>query len=198
MTFNRKIWNLKAGVYPWLRKVPVIRSIFKWEKQHLQVLLPESFISNQPALDIGTGRGDSLDIWPVDQRLICIDHSHKMLHAMAHQENNSLAVVAKADCLPFQANSVGLITAIGITEYLADKPAFLREMYRLLAVNGYLLCTFSPPKLGNYLRYLLGNRLFFISNREWEGLLSQSNFQIRGKRSTFLQAQYLVQKANKQ
>ena len=114
-------------------------------------------------LDLGCGTGASLtalhERYPKSQ-LLGADLSEAMLHAAQGQRsrlrwllpflrgNQADLTVADAAALPFKSASVGLLWSNLMLHWLDDPLPALREMHRLLEVEGLLMfSTFGPDTL---------------------------------------------------
>ena len=114
-------------------------------------------------LDLGCGTGASLtalhEHYPKSQ-LLAADLSEAMLHAGRGQRSRlrwllpflrskqADLTVADANALPFKSASVGLLWSNLMLHWLDDPLPALREMYRVLEVEGLLMfSTFGPDTL---------------------------------------------------
>lgn len=188
-----QLWDVKASVYSWFRHLPLIRIILEKEKTGLRFLL-EHF-SHFPSflLDIGTGAGDTLEMFPSSLPIIGLDASLKML-LQARKKRPIYGVVGYATQLPFKNRCIEWVSAIGLTEYLSNLYSFLDEICRILLPGGYFLVTISPPHFLNRMRKVLGHPLFLLSPSEWEREVAHRGMILLRKTKTGLQWQYLYQK----
>lgn len=144
-------------------------------------------------MDIGTGIGDSLfllDDFP--NRVLC-DFSYEMIKQVNPRESD-IRLVGNVKALPFKDNYFELITCIGVSEYIMEKEILLRQIYKILAPGGHLLITFSPPKMINKLRKLLGKRIYYTKNSTTHDLIAAQGFFIVRYAKTKIQSQFLLQK----
>ena len=103
-------------------------------------------------------------------------------------------MVGDADHLPFQNHSVSFVSAIGLTEYLSNKVLFLDEVNRIICSDGHFLVTITLPGFFNFLRNLLGHRIYPIQAEVWETMVKRRGFIYIGNVKTWLQGQYLFVK----
>lgn len=96
-------------------------------------------------LDVGCGEGliglGALDLVGDDGRVVFSDVSDDVLavcRANANGDARCDFVRASADDLPFADGSVDVVTTRSVVIYLADKPAVLREFFRVLRPGGRL------------------------------------------------------------
>jgi len=144
------------------------------------------------ALDIGTGVGASLDIYSSGTTVIGLDRSWPMVRR-GRKHARMIGIVGDALSLPFLEFSLPFISSIGLTEYLADKRAFLREVKRVLCKGGCFLVTIARPNIWNGMRHLLGHRIRTIKPDLWTVMTRNEGFICLAQARTFLQSQYLLQ-----
>jgi len=144
-------------------------------------------------LDIGTGAGDTLDVFPDSLSIIGLDSSLQMI-LQARKKRPIDAVVGNTLWLPFKSKCVEWVSAIGLTEYLRDPFPFLDEICRILLPGGYFLVSISPPHFWNRLRNVLGHSLFLLNPCEWEREVALRGMVLLRKTKSGLQWQYLYQK----
>jgi SAM-dependent methyltransferase len=185
-----RLWDLEAGAYHGLRRLPGLRFLLDAEKRNLASLLARVEAWPRAAVDVGTGAGSSLDLFPPGVRVTALDRSPAMLRR-ARLRRPVTAVLADASRLPLRDGSVRFLAAVGLTEYLADHVSFVAGARRALAPGGYFLVTVSPKGALNALRRLLGHRLHPADPGEWEDLVAASGFECLGKKKSLIQAQYL-------
>ncbi|MCJ7813066.1 class I SAM-dependent methyltransferase, partial [bacterium] len=186
-------WNLKAGLYHPIRSLPLLRNLLCKEIRNLKMLIEKVSFQSVPVLDVGTGIGSTLGIFPDRVQVIGLDHSYVMLRKSRKREN-VIGVVGDGNHLPFQKCGFSFISAIGFTEYLSDTTLFLDEINRIIRPDGHFLVTIAPPGLFNFLRNLLGHRIYPIRTEDWEAMVTRRGFACVGNCSTWLQDQYLFSK----
>jgi SAM-dependent methyltransferase len=146
-----------------------------------------------PVVDVGTGAGSSLDVFPDAWRVKCLDASKPMLLRAARRRRIA-AVAGDANRLPFRGGSVRLLSVVGLTEYIGDHAAFLEQAGSTLAAGGYLLITVASLNAFNILRNGLGHALHLVRPGQWEARMHGAGFVCLGKKASLLQVQYLYQK----
>jgi ubiquinone/menaquinone biosynthesis C-methylase UbiE len=103
------------------------------------------YIHGKTVLDVGCGNGygtalmsqDALSITGVDYDQPTVDANRTRYKTIP----NIAFLQAKTPPLPTSDNSIDVITAFQFIEHLEDRPAFLRDAYRVLKPNGVLLLT---------------------------------------------------------
>ncbi|MBN1894819.1 class I SAM-dependent methyltransferase [bacterium] len=187
-------WNFLSGFYYAWRRLPGIRLILDAEIRNCRDLWSRMPVSPDQILDVGTGAGSSLEIFPCEVEIIAVDTSRKMLRRARDRRKGLYAVQADVRALPFRDASFQAASAIGLTEYLPDSSGFLREIGRVTGPGGYLLSTFSRPNLLNRLRVLLGNRLYFKKADQWKEDAVSAGLEIKAEAVSLLQMQQLMRK----
>lgn len=185
------LWNVQSSFYNFLRSLPGIRTFYQKEINNCKTLLGKIKLP-ETVLDLGTGTGSSLSIFPPKIQ-ICLDSSLPMLQKIRGNEGY-LKINGDASLLPIKKASVSFISAIGLTEYIKNKSECLKQINTCLTPNGFLLITISHPCFLNKLRNLTGHPIHTISEADWERLLTQNGFKNCGKTPSPLQTQYLLQK----
>ena len=184
-----KLWDVKAPLYDWMRRLPLIRSIFGEEKRCIIHLLDRLDRRPRIVLDLGTGTGTSIDCIPVST-IIGIDDAFSMIRKSS--QRGIVGVNADACCLPVKSQSVDFVCAIGLTEYIADTSVLLREMRRVIQPGGLALITISHPRLLNRFRGTLGHRLYLRQPTVLDSQLKENGFFVEGRERTLLMTVYLM------
>jgi ubiquinone/menaquinone biosynthesis C-methylase UbiE len=187
------LWDLEAGVYDGLRRIPGIRRILEQEKRNLRSLLESVPKFPDILVDIGTGAGSTLDAFPKSAKRIGLDASF----AMVRHSRKRLAAVVVGDArqLPFKKRSIRFLSVVGVTEYFSEHHEFLKEVEIVLSPGGYFLVTVSPKKFLNWLRIGLGHSLHMVRPEKWERRMDRFPMVCLGRRRSLFQIQYLYQKA---
>jgi ubiquinone/menaquinone biosynthesis C-methylase UbiE len=186
-----KLWNVKAAIYSRFRRLPLFHRLLDSEIANLQSLLYIVPAPYRLVIDLGTGAGSTLDIFPDSISIIGLDRSPNMLKNAVKNRNGLLGVVGSAGHLPFRKDCTSMVSAIGITEYLRDKENFVDEVQRILKNEGHVLITISHPSFLNRLRSLLGERIYPIDTERWKEMLSNAGWICLGEKGTLIQKQYL-------
>jgi ubiquinone/menaquinone biosynthesis C-methylase UbiE len=184
------LWDFKALFYKGLRSFLPFQWILAQEIRGLTGLLDHLKVRSETVLDLGTGTGPFLNIFPDDTPIIGVDRSVAMLRRVPRKDV-FCGVAADASTLPFRNNTFTLVAVVGLSEYLYDKTGLLREIKRVAATGGHLLITTARPGLPNMLRNLLGHRIHTVSSDLWEILTRAEGFECMGQTKTWLQKQYL-------
>ena len=173
--------------------LPGVRRILVQEKENLRRLLPPETGSFRMILDIGSGSGSSLDIFPENITIVAVDQSAGMLKQTAKRRPGITAVIASAEALPFKSSVFDFCSCIGVTEYFSRPGIPLAEIHRILTDSGRLLITFPKFSVFNYFRIFLGHPVY-LRNASWEKLLNDSNFSHEKMMHSWLQIQILARK----
>lgn len=186
------IWNLKAHIYS-QRDSRLFSWILRAEKRNIGKWFAMIDGTSGPMLDIGSGTGQTLDIYPNSSDIICFDQSRTMLTKLQLSYATS-AVQGDALFLPFHADSFPLISCIGVCEYLQDLTAFFRQVHQLLNKNGFLVTTSAPPNFWNGCRCILGNKLYLRHFNDVLETAEQAGMNLKGISRSMMQEQYVFQK----
>lgn len=210
---------VKSFLYQNFRQRFPFNKILEQENENLNLLISSINIYPDSVLDIGIGHGNaligfqacfnrmepdlhkrflknnqpSLQIVPGFPLIIGIDNSWPMIK-YAQRAVKAELLKGNGCHLPFKNQSLALILAIGIIEYLPDVTIFFQEVCRVLRKNGCLIVTFSPWNFLFFLRFLLGNRLYFHSMNEFELAFQKHSFRLERKLEAPMQIQYLLKK----
>ena len=190
------LWDLKSGWYSAIRRVPGFRRILDSEIESLKRLLSEFEIGIDRVVDIGTGAGDAWMLYPQIARGIGVDASFNMLVKTRSRFPGLILIVADVRALPFRKDAIPFLSMIGVAEYISDKMQLLSECARVVPIHGHLIMTLPAPGVFTSLRNVFGEKLFSISQAEWETCLQRTGWKVRGFRKTLLQRQYLLQRCN--
>ena len=190
---NQLVWNLKAFFYRRLRSFFVYRRIYEAEIHPFKNWLIGEFQSEKSYLDLATGSGDSLKIYPSSTSPVGSDFSFSMLRVLRAKTAIPL-IQAEATELPFRNGAFAGITAIGLAEYISTPRKFLSELSRVLSDQGWLAITISQPNLLNLLRNFSGNRLRYYSIGTFSRMAAEQGFQLLHSNKTLFQCQLLFRK----
>lgn len=185
-------WKMRARVYSAVRNTGPSGFVLRREREGLVRILERAETRFRRHLDIGTGTGDTLAVFPACDARVCVDASEAMLT----RARDGARVVARAEHLPFPSNAFDLVTAVGVYEYLSDTRAFFDEVDRVLCNGGCFVVTTAPPGAFNHARRLLGKRLRLASAAEVAGELTRASWTVRGSTRAGLQDHWLVAKAS--
>lgn len=188
------LWNLKAKLYRLLRANFPFNLILEGENKKLEIMLGSIDIANQRIIDLGTGTGNVLHYYTNFKPVIGVDLIYAMLQIARRCFPGVNYVQANALDLPIQTNSVQLITAVGLTEYVWDIESFFKEQFRILTADGFLVLTFSPQGIWTRLRLLLGHQIYPRALENLVTIAKSERFQIIKSSYSLMQGQVLFQK----
>lgn len=181
---SQRAWDWLALPYIVLRNWGPFAWIRLLELRRTRGLLPEPS-PGSVWIDVGCGDGGILRRAPWPGLRVGVDWSPRMARRV--RRTGARPVVADARSLPFRDGCAGLVTALGLSEYLREHQALWRELSRVSAAGGVVVVTFSPPSPQNQLRRLLGRRLclrrFARLAPEWE----RCGFRIVQRKGAFQQ-----------
>ncbi|HNL28309.1 MAG TPA: class I SAM-dependent methyltransferase, partial [bacterium] len=124
-------------------------------------------------------------------RIMGVDQSPSMVKK-AEQSNIVEIRIASLDAVGVGDDTFDAVVCIGVTEYLNDIPAVLREIGRLAKPGAPMLITFAPPVFWNYLRFGYGKTLRLISSDDASNYLQTNGWKILSQSTTSMQIQFLA------
>ena len=187
------LWDIKARFYRCFRSSIPFQWILEREIRGLRRLWDRVECQTEILLDVGTGVGSCLKVFPEDAPVVGVDHSYRMIRQV-DRTGVFYGAVADAKRLPFRQGAFSLVAAIGLSEYVYDKATLLKEIKRVMADDGHLIITVARPNVLNMLRNLLGHRIHTIQPDLWELLIGMEGLSCVIKNKMWLQSQYLIKK----
>jgi len=191
---NDSIWNLKAKLYRCLRSKLPFNLVLKTENKKLELILHSIVIAGKKVIDLGTGTGNVFQFLVSTDIQIGIDSTFSMLKLAKESYPEANFIQADALKLPLKNDSVELVTAVGLSEYLKDVQPLFTEINHILRSNGYLIITFSPFGMWTRLRLLLGHNIYPRTFEQLITIAKNSQFQFVKNSYSFMQGQVLFKK----
>lgn len=192
----KTLWKVQSSCYHLFRKNPVSAWILKKENEAISELLkflPEKSIKS--GLDVGSGRGNSLELIPNGEgRWVALDYSSPMIRRCRPHYQEVYFILGDAREMPFKGDCFDLALCIGVSEYLENLDNFLEEIWKLLKPGGFAVLTLAPPRLLNFCRWMVGHRIYPIRDTELRNSLKNIPFAMIENSTTLLQNQYLLRK----
>ncbi len=170
------------------------------ERVALRRLLPPT---GQRLVDIGAGFGRLADLYAGYQEVVLVDYSQSQLEYARQQLGDERFIYVAADLyrLPLATGAVDAAVMVRVLHHIADVPAALGQLARILSPQGALVLEFANKRhLKNMVRYLLGRgvnpfarapyefaELHFDFHPAWvQARLAEAGFQIEARRSVSL------------
>lgn len=129
------------------------------ERVALQKLLPPQ---GQRLIEIGAGFGRLADLYQGYQQVILNDYARTQLEEAQRylgHDPRFIFVVSDIYNMPFANNQFDALTMVRVMHHLADVPAALAELHRLLAPGGTAVIEYASKfHLKSLLRWLLGRQ----------------------------------------
>lgn len=128
------------------------RNINEWTIQLLNIQ------ENDRILEIGTGRGITLSkvAEKLDRgKVYGVDASHHMIkyakrkHKKLAEQDKAVITLGKAEQLPFEDRSFNKLFTVQTIYYLKDIEQVMKEVYRVLQVDGEVFLSFQKQELFN-------------------------------------------------
>jgi SAM-dependent methyltransferase len=154
------LWDLKAHLYHWLRWLPPWGVLATRERLLLTKALEEVAEPVGRVLDLATGTGHSLALLADRSALYGLDRSRAMLRHAKRRVPQAHLVQGDALVPPLRTGSFGLVTCIGLAEYLSEMGNLLQVIGDLLRPGGVAVVSVSPKNVLLTARKVLGHRLY--------------------------------------
>lgn len=164
------------------------------ERIALQKLLPPR---GQRLIEIGAGFGRLADLYQGYQQVILNDYARTQLEEaqkyLGH-DNRYIFVVSDIYNMPFVDNLFGTLTMVRVMHHLADVPAALTELHRLLAPQSTAVIEYASKfNLKALLRWLLGRQAWSpFDHTPYEFVELNFNFHPAWMRQQFEKAGFQV------
>ncbi len=193
MSPSEILWTAKSGLYRLFRQhVPPFSTIYGLEVRTLQRWIQDAGVTGL-WLDLGCGEGTSFDLAEWKGNRVGVDRVKPLLER-CKRGRRTWCVCGTAEALPLKVDSADLISAVGLVEYVRERPRLWEEMRSVLRPGGVAVVTAARPGVLNALRWLLGHRVFTVSQRELEREVREAGFVVKMKQVTLLQWQFLLLK----
>lgn len=162
-----------------------IKGLGRPTAHHRRLARRLGIVAGQRVLDVACGTGEWLQAaYESGAHIFGVDLSEKAISFCRQSHPEGEFQATSAENLPFDDESMDVISCLGSLEHFPDKPAALAEMYRLLKPGAYLVI--SVPN-SNFLGYRLGlyggtNQAGIIETPlrvfEWEELATGAGFSV--------------------
>lgn len=191
---NKVSWKIKRALFEIFREIFPFQIILKKENENLIYLLEQINISGKYVLDLGVGIGNVIQFLTPASRVYAIDFTKTMLHATQENYPSAGLILADVKEIPVKSNSIDIITAVGLVEYLKDMIPMVEESCRLLKNDGFFLMTFSPPNFWSWLRLVFGHVIYTRKLTQITSVARICSFEIQHHKKTLMQYQVLLKK----
>lgn len=189
-----RYWGFRAFFYALYYRIPLLSAISRREHKSLRELW--NSCPDKPYgihLDFACG-SKPVEIAGDFHLRIGMDASRKMLHYASLTTSSLDFISGDALNLPFKNNTVSVVTAAGLTEYLESPDLFLSEMQRVLQNRGVLIFSFSQTNLWNILRKIWNPRIYLRNETGWNTVMTANKFEFIAKNKLLLQTQLICRK----
>ncbi|MDW7680180.1 MAG: class I SAM-dependent methyltransferase [bacterium] len=191
---NELYWKSKKTLYERFRHRAPFQKILERENENLLRLLKQTHHCDKAVVDLGVGIGNVIQFLPDAKTLIGIDYSDSMIKSTREHFPHCKLILADVMHIPLSSNSVDLITAVGLTEYLKDIIPLAKEVCRVLKPGGFLIITFSPKNILTRLRVLLGRPVYSRKPEQMISVAKFCGFEIVDELQSLMQHQALFAK----
>jgi 2-polyprenyl-3-methyl-5-hydroxy-6-metoxy-1,4-benzoquinol methylase len=187
---------IKKGI---LKSIKSLRTYLKF-RHRIKFIFNEYNIQNRSLkfliLDIGCGSGEFVEI--LSQKLpsssiIGLEYDKRLICEAKYRCHKIKFIKASAEELPFDSNSIDIITSFHNVEHLYNPDNFISEAHRCLRVGGYLLLA-TPNKSGLPARILkhkwhakkATDHVSLKTAETWRKLFESAKFDCVSHRTTVL------------
>jgi len=188
---NDFLWHVKSKFYRATRKRFPFNLILKGENKKLNILLDLVDTKGKIILDLGTGTGNVLQFLNDAHVVFAIDSNYSMLQVTKRLYPNVVLIQADALKLPVKSNSIHIITAIGLSEYVGEIESLFKEIFQAQLKDSFLVLTFSPRGFWTRLRSVLGHSIYPGTLNDMAKIARKEHFQMVNNRRTLMQEQVL-------
>jgi len=192
---SKLFWRLKRRLFDLFRDNYPFRDILEKENENFRQLIEKADIKGKTVLDLGVGTGNVLFFLDSASKSYGLDFTESMLKQAKERFPEAGYVKAKAQSLPFKSNSLDVITAVGLVEYVKDIIPIVEESCRVLKKDGYFLLTFSPKNIWTRLRVLLGHPVYARKLGQLESVIKFCHFEVCECMESMMQNQVLLKKS---
>lgn len=100
-------------------------------------------VSGEEMVDLGCGTGHWTEFFlKKGFKMKGVDISESMLHIAQKKHIDTEFILADATNLPFENESYSLVASVTMLEFIEDQDKAIREMYRILKKDGWLIMGF--------------------------------------------------------
>ena len=178
-------------------KIPFLSGFTRKENESLINLFDEFIRGKQIKIHLDVGCGFSpLSFGITDITNIAVDWSKKSIAFASEKNHDWHFIVGDADNIPIKPESIDLVSAIGLSEYISEPVKLLTELINLLRPGGFLIFTSSPPNILNNLRKLWNPGLNLRSGDFWKDCAEKLNFTVIADRNLPMQDQFVLRKSD--
>ncbi|MBD3375693.1 methyltransferase domain-containing protein [candidate division KSB1 bacterium] len=186
-----KLWSVWAPLYRYLRRPWPLSAILRQEDEALLELLP-TFAKHACIVDLGCGSGHIGQLLSASAPIIGIDASLAMLNTLSDTLYDPIN--ANARCLPLKTQSVDLVLAIGLCEYLDSLSLFFESLARVMKPGGVAVVSTSPENIYTHMRRVMGHRIYVHSKRDFGDALEPAGLRCLREKELFSQHLFVLQK----
>ncbi len=181
--FYKKFFNLDYGASYFGAKFKPNKNHIKFQtiRGNLVFNYFKKFIKkNEKILDHGCSTGLTMIPWKKNGYKINGIDPHRPSVNYGNQKYGLSIDFAFGENLPYKQPSYGAVISLGSLEHCFDINQSLREIHRVLKLNGKLIIRWRSDKLiGSPIEYFNYNTLKFLNRDTWEFILNKNNFYVK-------------------
>ena len=181
--FYKKFFNLDYGASYFGAKFKPNKNHIKFQRIRGYLIFKyfKNFIKKkEKILDHGCSTGLTMIPWKKDGFKINGIDPHRPSVNYGNEKYGLTIDFAFGEKLPYKQKSFGAVISLGSLEHCFDISQSLKEIYRVLKLNGKLIIRWRSDKLiGSPLEYFNYNTLKFLNREAWEFILNKNNFYVK-------------------
>lgn len=184
-------WKARLHLYRLRHHLFPFQRLLHRELSNLMDVMVDVDLTGERVADVATGSGSALALSRQAGYRVALDRSRAMLKQISTGDPVA-AVQAHAAHLPFKPATFTLVTCVGLLEYTRQPGRFFKEFHRVLKPDGLLLTTCSSKTPMNYLRNLLGHRIYPMTLPTFIEELALHGFKVEKFKTSWIQHQILA------
>ncbi len=181
--FYKKFFKLDYGASFFGGKYKPNKNHQKFQKIRGKLIFDyfKKFINKESKiLDHGCSTGLTMLPWKKNGYKINGIDPHEPAVNYGREKHNFKIDFAFGEKLPYKKNTYDAVISLGSLEHCFDLNKSLREINKILNLNGILIIRWRSDKLiGSPLEYFNYNTLRFLNKTAWKIALNKNNFQIK-------------------
>ena len=193
---KRGYWNFRAFFYEFNQICPLVAPLARKEYDSIRQMWENCGVdaSEFPILNLGCGFNPPLGGSSGGSLMIGLDWSLRMLRRARRKSCGWSFIAGDSIQIPLMEMSVGMVLALGLTEYIDEAEAWMEEVNRVLKPGGTLIFSSAQPNLINRIRRIWSPGLYLRTPAQWREECSRFKLKEVDYRVAPLQCQFMFVK----